>query len=476
LARNAFYRVSGMVMSIMLTLVTTPLLIAGFGLEGFGLWSIALAALGMSGVFDLGMGVATTRAVAGVAAHSKGGPALGAVLKASLVLFIGLGLAATLLLWLLSGRIAGAVGRDSLSGAVASQTLALAAFGAVPVFLRNWGVSVFNGLERYGVSTVLFLFPSALGIGGAAVGAYLGWDTAQAMRWNVGVLGCFALASVGAVTRATGRSWLIGTWPERAVLGGLVTFGTAAGVGGIAVRVFNVLDRVLVGVLLSAAAAGVYTAAIGIANKLYSLAQNFSHVLLPRTSALVSRDRKGEVRNLLLLALRLIASGTFALSLVLALNAEFLLRVWLGAETAALTTEPLKVLLLIYALIGAVAPSMHIANGLGRPWAYSSAMLGTAVASLGLLVWLAPRGVAWAAVANAGGVILIALPIYLAHHLEIEGAALARYFAAPVLLGVVGFVGVFGEVPWLAALATALLAAEIVVAVKSIRVELRTMP
>ena len=55
----------GQVLPAAAALVTIPFLVRGLGTERFGILSIAWVVLGSSGIFDLGLGRATTKFVAG---------------------------------------------------------------------------------------------------------------------------------------------------------------------------------------------------------------------------------------------------------------------------------------------------------------------------------------------------------------------------------------------------------------------------
>ncbi len=64
LLRNTCLNFLGQVLPGLAGLTATPFLIRGLGLEAFGIFSLALVVLGYLGLFDLGLGAATTKYVA----------------------------------------------------------------------------------------------------------------------------------------------------------------------------------------------------------------------------------------------------------------------------------------------------------------------------------------------------------------------------------------------------------------------------
>jgi O-antigen/teichoic acid export membrane protein len=63
LVSGIFWNGLGRGLPLLLALVITPFLVAALGVERWGLFTLALALIGIFGVFDLGLGMALTRGV-----------------------------------------------------------------------------------------------------------------------------------------------------------------------------------------------------------------------------------------------------------------------------------------------------------------------------------------------------------------------------------------------------------------------------
>ena len=92
------WNAAGRGLPLLLALLLTPILIGQLGTERWGLFTLALAFVGVFGVFDLGVGQALTRALAeriGAGRAEEGAELAGA----ALALLLGISIAAASVLW-----------------------------------------------------------------------------------------------------------------------------------------------------------------------------------------------------------------------------------------------------------------------------------------------------------------------------------------------------------------------------------------
>src|SRR4051794_35107027 len=93
------WNAAGRGLPLLLALLLTPILVHQLGVERWGLFTLALALVGVFGVFDFGVGQALTRALSERIGAGRGEEAAGLV-GAALTVLAGASLVMALTLWL----------------------------------------------------------------------------------------------------------------------------------------------------------------------------------------------------------------------------------------------------------------------------------------------------------------------------------------------------------------------------------------
>src|SRR3954468_7174491 len=96
---GVFWNALGRGLPLLLALLLTPILVHQLGLERWGLFTLALALVGVFGVFDFGVGQALTRALSERIGEGRGEEAAGLV-GAALTCLAGFSMAVAVALWL----------------------------------------------------------------------------------------------------------------------------------------------------------------------------------------------------------------------------------------------------------------------------------------------------------------------------------------------------------------------------------------
>src|SRR5512146_3209807 len=119
LMRDGTVHALGLSLSSVAGLILVPLMVHGLGVEGYGLWAAAMAAIGIFGAFDLGLRLLIVRDIAGDP-HSREAPAVRIMLW--IHFFVGL---------LAAGAVAfgGSISSRHLHLSASAQTLAPLVFG-----------------------------------------------------------------------------------------------------------------------------------------------------------------------------------------------------------------------------------------------------------------------------------------------------------------------------------------------------------
>src|SRR3712207_3168160 len=99
MATGVAWNAAGRGLPLLLALLLTPILVGQLGTERWGLFTLALAMVGVFGVFDFGVGQALTRALAERIGAGRAATERAELVGAALALLLGISLLAALALW-----------------------------------------------------------------------------------------------------------------------------------------------------------------------------------------------------------------------------------------------------------------------------------------------------------------------------------------------------------------------------------------
>lgn len=415
--RNSLFSSAGFVVPLVLLLLFTPPLIGGMGVEGYGLWTLALSVLGLMGTLELGLGTAIAKFVAEY--HSKGdADGLSAAVSTGLLLQTAIGLLLTCPLYLLAPAVARWFGGSALSLNGVEQAIRLTALALVPVLWRSGGLAVPTGLQRFEIPMVLNVSQRILLLTAALLVVLLGGTVQEAILSTVVVTWSFGLASLAVMFRLLrgSQARLYVSWRYAHEMLSFAAFNGAASIGG---QVFGSMDRLAVGAVLGLSGLTYYTVAIGIANKLLYLTDYLTRSLMPATSAW---NAAGDHRKLVLYYRRstaVVVALNVGMAAVLLVASEPFMRLWMGASFAAETVPALRILTIVYMMTSLNAPAYQMANGLGRPWICAVTSLVGGAGTICLIVVLGrTMGLQGAAWANAAYWVTLLVIVYVGHLLS----------------------------------------------------------
>jgi O-antigen/teichoic acid export membrane protein len=422
---------------LLLALALTPILIGQLGLERWGIFTLALALIGVFGMLDLGIGPALTRALSeriGAGQHEGE-----AALVASAIVVLGaiaaLGAAAA---W---GTVPALVTRvlnvpPALHvEAIAAMRVLVAAAPLVVVNAALWGVLAAHQKFR---AANLVTMP-------VAVFYYLGPVLVLAV-WNNLVGAMLALVacrlantfSYALLVRPLLPGFSLRTVRVTQVLpllriGGWMTLASALNQG------VTYADRFIVGALLTLSAVAFYATPLDLVLRFWILPVAVAQALLPALASSF-RTLPAETAALLRRGVLLIGAIVLPAALVLALLAEKLLQLWLGqtfADGSGAVTKILAVGILFNCL--AFAPGSLI-EAIGRPDLLARLAAAQAAIFLPLAALLVPRlgiegaAIAWSARAATDSAVRFWL---VARHYPVAADAV-RAVVPPALAGGVG--------------------------------------
>jgi O-antigen/teichoic acid export membrane protein len=361
ISRNASFNILGSVLPMFVTLATVPPYLKLIGDVRFGVLSLVWVFLGYFGLFEMGLGRATSKYIAQL--KNDAGETRESVFWTALLVNLAVGSVGGLLLWAVAsvtmpfwlkagGDIQAEVARSMpwLAAAVPVATLTSVLVGALE------GREEFGAInsQQIGATVVFQLVP--LGIA-AWLGPRIDWLVAATVLTRVATnvplfVFCVRRVPLRGMPRIN-REWVVRLW----------RFGIWITVSGIASPILTSLDRFVIGFAQGAQAVTYYAIPYGFASKLLVFPSSVSRALFPRFSAQQSSGAtQMGVRAVLGLASILTPIVVMA---IMATDPFF--RLWIGPVAASRCVHAGE-LLLIGIWINALA---YIPNGLlqaqGRP-------------------------------------------------------------------------------------------------------------
>lgn len=450
LVSGVLWNALGRGIPLLIALAITPVLVHLLGTERWGLFTLALAMVGIFGVFDLGLGMALTRAVSEAIGEGRGRDAP-ALVGATLMALLGLSAVMAGLAWVfmpfLIGRVLLVPPGLEAEALAAFRLLALAA----PLVVLNaalWGVLA--AWQRFRAANLVNMPVSVFYYLGPVIALVL-WDSL------VGVM----LALV-AVRLASGLAYAALAWkdvpglglnrPRFALLKPLLRQGGWMSLSGALTQVLLYADRFLIGALIGLTAVAFYATPLDLVMRMWILPVAVAQALLP---AIASSYRASPERTALLMrrGALIVAGVVLPACLVLVAFAEWLLWLWLGntfAEGGGMVLRILGVGIFLSCL--AFVPGTLL-DAIGRPEVTATfSLLQAAVflplgAALLLVIGIEGAAIAWAlrAATDCAGRFLLAARFY-------PPAAGAGRALLPLLAAAGAGLAMMVPLPWVAAM------------------------
>ena len=458
LVSGVFWNALGRGLPLLLALALTPLLVQQMGLERWGLFTLALALVGVFGIFDLGIGPALTRGLSERMAQGADGGEdadAGRLVGTAMLALGGFAAIGAAVLWAVLPWLM----RSALNVPPELQQEALVAFRilacAAPLIVLNaalWGVLAAH--QRFAAAN-LATIP-------VAVMYYLGPVILLAF-WQ-SLIGVMLVLVACRLANTLSYLWLARpVLPRLSVgspalvlpllrIGGWMTFASVLN------QALLYADRFLIGAMLTLAAVAYYATPLDLVLRMWILPVAISQALLPAMAS-AFRTLPAVTAGLLRRGALMMVVLTLPPCLVLAGVGDAVLGLWLGADFAAGGGMVLRILAAgIFFSCLAHAPNALI-DAIGRPDAtakFIAIQVAVFLPLSALMLWwggIEGAAIAWAirAAADCAG------KLYLAGRLYPAAADSARQLRWPLALAGVALMAMVLAPEWRSAAAIAAL-------------------
>ena len=409
---NAIYSLASFAWPIVLAILATPYIVHGLGTERYGLFVLATASVGFLGLFDLGMGSALIKFASDAHARRDYGE-LNRAFATGLSFYLLVGVVG------LAVAVAGApffaervldvsperqdAARDvfRVAGVTFFFTMVMTAYSSVPASIQRYDVQAKVNVA-YTTATV------------ALVVALVALD-----RSIVEIVAVNSLTTVLAIATyyAVDRR-LLPLRPslriDRRMLRRMFSFGGFALVSTVSGAAIFHLDKFVVGSIVGVGFVTFYAVPAMLAARIHSAVAHLSQVVFPLASELIALGETDRLHALYVRATRLVLAFVAAVSIPPMVLSSEILRVWLGDEFVARSSDVFVILIATYFVLALTAVPFYVAMGAGRPQWNAIFSVSTAVLDVGLLLVLTPRfGIEGAAVAYLASLAPVPLFVFL---------------------------------------------------------------
>jgi O-antigen/teichoic acid export membrane protein len=411
IARNVTWNLGTQVWFFVLAVGTTPFLVHRLGTAGFGFYSIVATIAGYLAVLDLGLGAASVKYISEF--NGRGDDAgIQRVIGTAVGMYLALGAVGAGVLAAVAPYLGRLLGVTDMPHTVAILEIAAAGFLlAMPLSFFN---AVPTALQRLDVTCRRNLIFGTANLGGAVALLATGH-------------GLLSIVLLGLVVDAAALVWFVRT--VRRLLPGvslrprvdvpmlrlLGRFGGLKFANQLSTQSVYHLDKFLIGVLASVSAVAWYAVPVLIAQRLVSVVGNVASAFLPAASELHGSSDKARFDELYVRATKLVALLVLPLALVLVVDAEPLLRLWLGSGFAHKSATPTRILAAAYAVNAFSTIPALATDSVGRPRITTAFSVASTILNLALCVVLIPYygavGASIAVLVNS----VVLVPVFLVY-------------------------------------------------------------
>lgn len=437
LITNAAWNWLGFAVSVAVTFVVCPRLVAGLGDERYGIWALVESVVAYFSLLDMGIGASVVRYVAKFEA-SEDQNQLDRVFSTTCALFIGAGLVALLgsagmaLLWQAPLGVPEELSSDArwlllLLGANVACELAGGVFGSVLLGLGRFPARV--------ASEIVLRIVGAIGM-------------VSAVRAGYGVVAVGVVCLTLTLTKAGVHAVVVKHYlPRLRFAPSLVTMDTFRTIRGYSILAFVAMiagrisfstSAIVIGAFLAPEYITYYVVAARLTEYVKSGSRAITNVLTPTISALEAQGRHEAIRRVLFDVSRYVLLLVLPVEMGLLFLGKPFLTLWIGERLAELSYPTLVILSIPLFLTLLQSVSSRILYGVGKLKSFTIIVTAEAVVNLGLSValvqWIGIEGVALALVIP-NAVSNLAVMSRACHVLNVPFAAFVwRAFAKPICL------------------------------------------
>jgi len=343
LARTTIASVAADGVLALSSVVVVPYLIGHLGTEQYGIFALITVLAGQLVGLHLGIGWAATRRIAETDARAEPGAR-----EATVRAVLALGAAGSALVAVAFAAVASLAWRRMFHASAAVTDVALATVPAGVLIAATQPAlqglhGILYGQQRFFVLVGLRLGHGLARLAVAVVAVAMGGGV-LATAWSQAVVDLIVVIATGLALLYASR----GPGSLGRVLGearAVASLGIPFAIAGVFASLLADVEKLAISIARSVEDFTYYSVPFNVTLRLTVFAVAFASVLAPRLSALIAEEARPAAADLVRRAVRVSQAGMVAVVAPLIALLPELLRLWLGAEFAARSTLPTRILL-----------------------------------------------------------------------------------------------------------------------------------
>ena len=365
IAKNAALNIAAFAVTLLVTFLLVPVMLAHLGAAGFGVWAIARVFVSYASLSDLGLSSTVTKFVAEF--HTKRDEhRLALYLQAAFMLYTLIGILLFLCVWLFSDLLVATFFAGSGSYAADVQFVLL---GSIAVFAVNLVGTVFssaiNGLQRMEVTNGLTTFYWLLNGGGMFAALEFGYGLRGIVYANaLSTALLFVLLAVFFFRLFARVPFLSVRFRFDEIVESL-RYGKDIFIIAVANSVHLHYDKLLLGSFVGVGAVSNYEIASRVIQAMRQIVVLVLNPMLPLASELQAVERTESIRRLYARAMKFLVFFTVPFFACTAAFAGELIELWLR-ESNAVVVLTLQTLLFANFVNLLTGPAYFISLGIGK--------------------------------------------------------------------------------------------------------------
>lgn len=389
-----------LVVKMAITFVMTPIFVHNLGAYDYGLWEMLGAVIGYMGLLDLGIKPAISRYAAKHQAENDR-EALQSVYASTFVFMgaVGVLLLAFFSCWAL--WFPGSLAPEGESYQRYTLLLLIIGMQLLISFPGYVAESYLEGFQRYYLKNNIVLINTLIGT--LVIYIYITPENALILLAAANAIGVvikyviymavLARPSYGAI-RFQLRAFSGSRLKE------IVVFGFKSFIQGVATRIENATDALVIGIMLGPAVVPIYSIPANLVNYIRTIAATLTHAFMPLFSSLSAVNEHERIRRIYLMSSKYVVGLLVPMSAGVVMIGEPFLKLWIGPDFFK-DADLIILLLVIFSVVPFLNP-------------FASRYL-TAIGEHGIYARLTP----------ISAIINIVLTVILVHYMGVVGAALA---------------------------------------------------